>query len=21
MSRLVIISRLYKWWGCWDVLI
>jgi len=20
MSRLVILSRLYKWWGRWDVL-
>jgi len=20
MSRLVILSRLYKWWGCGDVL-
>jgi len=20
MSCLVILSRLYKWWGCWDVL-
>jgi len=20
MSRLVILSRLYKWWGHWDVL-
>jgi len=19
MSRLFILSRLYKWWGCWDV--
>jgi len=20
MSHLVNLSRLYKWWGCWDVL-
>jgi len=20
MSRLFILSRLYKWWGCWGVL-